>query len=224
MDLIFGKFVTAFNNFALGRLSPAQYMDRVDQFSWGIPSSVVCFIQINDAGIQTVLCLPVHRQVCLGIYGQHLHRHFRNSDYKGPSRRLCPIPTLPGDQFLRFERRWISLCQIHDERKPSTQGISEKLFITVQSCAAFFAAFIIGFAVQWKLTLIMFSVVPFILIAMGASASIYVKQEARVMAIYSKAGLLAEEVFSSITTVHAFWLQPLMAKRYDALLEDAQRE
>lgn len=44
------------------------------------------------------------------------------------------------------------------------------------------------------------------------------------MSWYSQAGTIAEEVFSTITTVHAFWLQPTMVQRYDKMLAEAQRE
>jgi ATP-binding cassette subfamily B (MDR/TAP) protein 1 len=48
--------------------------------------------------------------------------------------------------------------------------------------------------------------------------------EKRMMAAYDKAAVLAEEVFSTITTIHSFWLQPLMARRYDSHLAVAERE
>jgi len=36
--------------------------------------------------------------------------------------------------------------------------------------------------------------------------------------IYGKAGQLAEEIFSTVRTVHAFWLHPLLSQKFDALL------
>lgn len=43
------------------------------------------------------------------------------------------------------------------------------------------------------------------------------------LSIYAKAGLLAEEVFSTMRTVHAFWLSPLLSRKYDALLGEAMK-
>ena len=34
MDIVFGKFVTAFNDFAVGALSPAEYMSKVEDFTY----------------------------------------------------------------------------------------------------------------------------------------------------------------------------------------------
>lgn len=104
-----------------------------------------------------------------------------------------------------------------------TNGLSEKLSVFVQSCATFIAAFVVAFAVQWKLTLITVCIVPTIVIVTGICMGIDVKNEDKLMGIYSRASLVAEEVFSSISTVHAFWLQPVMAKRYEDHLAELER-
>jgi ATP-binding cassette, subfamily B (MDR/TAP), member 1 len=100
-------------------------------------------------------------------------------------------------------------------------GISEKLSLTIQGISTFVSAFVVAFAVQWKLTLITISIVPTILVAVGICIAFDTKNEAQLLPIYSKAGTLAEEVFSTIRTVHAFWLQPLLSKKYDNYLGDA---
>jgi ATP-binding cassette subfamily B (MDR/TAP) protein 1 len=35
--------------------------------------------------------------------------------------------------------------------------------------------------------------------------------------------LIAEEVFSTVRTVHSFWLNPLLSSKYDKLLGDAMK-
>lgn len=100
-------------------------------------------------------------------------------------------------------------------------GISEKLTLTIQGVSTFVSAFIIAFIIQWKLTLITISIVPTILVVTTVCIGIDNKNEAQLLSVYSKAGLLAEEVFSTIRTVHAFWLNPLLSRKYDKLLGDA---
>jgi ATP-binding cassette subfamily B (MDR/TAP) protein 1 len=102
-------------------------------------------------------------------------------------------------------------------------GISEKLTLTIQGVSTFVSAFIIAFVVQWKLTLITISIVPTILISTGICVGIDTKNEAQLLPIYSRAGLIAEEVFSTVRTVHSFWLHPLLSSRYDKLLGDAMK-
>ena len=100
-------------------------------------------------------------------------------------------------------------------------GISEKLTLTIQGVSTFVSAFIIAFIVQWKLALITISIVPTILIAVGICVGIDAKNEDQLLPIYSRAGQLAEEVFSTIRTVHAFWLHPLLSRKYDKVLGEA---
>jgi ATP-binding cassette subfamily B (MDR/TAP) protein 1 len=100
-------------------------------------------------------------------------------------------------------------------------GISEKLTLTIQGLSTFVSAFIIAFIVQWKLTLITISIVPTILIVVGICIGIDTKNENQLLPIYSRAGQLAEEVFSTIRTVHAFWLHPLLSHKYDKILGEA---
>lgn len=103
-------------------------------------------------------------------------------------------------------------------------GISDKLLLLVQSVSTMVSALIIAIVVQWKLALICCCILPTIIVVMGISATVDIMQEGKILKIYSEAGMLAEEVFSSIATVHAFWLQPLMFKRYDALLAESERQ
>ena len=95
--------------------------------------------------------------------------------------------------------------------------------LLVQSVSTMVSAFVVALVVQWKLALICICILPTIVIVTGISATIDIMQESGISKIYSEAGLLAEEVFSSIATVHSYWLQPLMFKKYDALLAEAER-
>lgn len=102
-----------------------------------------------------------------------------------------------------------------------SNGISEKLTLTIQGVSTFVSAFVVAFIVQWKLTLITISIVPTILIVISISVAIDTKNENQMLPIYSRAGQLAEEVFSTIRTVHAFWLHPLLSHKYDKILGEA---
>lgn len=108
-------------------------------------------------------------------------------------------------------------------RNNINNGISDKLMLLIQSISTMVSAFVIALVVQWKLTLICICILPTIVIVTGISATIDIIQESGILKIYSEAGLMAEEVFSSIATVHAYWLQPLMFRKYDALLAEAER-
>lgn len=101
--------------------------------------------------------------------------------------------------------------------------MAEKLAIFIQACSTFISGFAVAFAVQWKLTLITASVVPTIIIVTAITVIIDIGYEGRMLSIYGKAGSVAEEVFASMRTVHAFWLQPKLLRRYDSMLAEAEQ-
>jgi ATP-binding cassette subfamily B (MDR/TAP) protein 1 len=102
------------------------------------------------------------------------------------------------------------------------QGISEKFGLAIQATSTFVAAFVVAFAVQWKLTLITLAVVPSILVVTGVCAAIDTKLENGMISVYAKAGQLAEEIFSSIRTVHAFWAYPKLSAKFEEILDEAR--
>ena len=102
------------------------------------------------------------------------------------------------------------------------QGISEKLGLSLQAIATFFAAFVVAFTQEWKLTLITFCIVPTIVIVTGICMAIDTVQENQIIDIYSHAGQLAEEVFATIRTAHSFWAFAKLSKQYDTILERAR--
>jgi len=74
------------------------------------------------------------------------------------------------------------------------------------------------------LTLITLAVAPFILVVTAAGVAIDASMEGRILPIYSRAGQLAEEVFSSIATVHAFWAGSKLSRKYEKLLSEAKAQ
>ncbi|KAI6848552.1 multidrug resistance protein [Hortaea werneckii] len=203
MDLIFGKFVTTFNNFAIGVLSPAGYMQEVEKFTLYfvylfIAKFVLTYIHAFCVSIAAIKTTKALREHFLQTLLRQEITFFDSKDAGSPSVKVTTNGNLVNN------------------------GISDKLSMIVQNMATFVAAFVIAFAVQWKLTLITICIVPVIIVVVGICSAIDIKQEAGIMSIYSRAGLLAEEVFSTMTTVHAFFLQPLMAQRYDEHLAEAE--
>lgn len=203
MDIVFGKFVTTFNNFAMGALSSDAYMREVDKFTLYfvylfIAKFVLVYIHSLGASMAAIRTTKAFRLDFLQSLLRQDMTFFDSKDGGSPSVKVTTNGNLVNN------------------------GVSDKVTLMVQSISTMVAAFVIAVAVQWKLALICVCILPTIIVVMGISATIDIYQEKKGMAIYSQAGLLAEEVFSSIATVHAFWLQPLMFKKYDALLAEAE--
>lgn len=113
-------------------------------------------------------------------------------------------------------------ASINTDANLAHQGIAEKYGLTVQAATTFVAAFGVAFGVQWKLTLITLCIVPAILIVIGIVVTFDMFIENKVMASWAQADRLAEDVFGSIRSVHAFWAFDVMERSFDAHLDKAR--
>jgi ATP-binding cassette subfamily B (MDR/TAP) protein 1 len=102
-------------------------------------------------------------------------------------------------------------------------GISEKLGLFIQSVTTFFAAFVIAFISQWKLTLILICIIPAIILIVGGVSIFDVKINISVFGTYASAASYADNLFSGMRTIHAFSLQSRTLAKYDAFLREALR-
>ncbi|EOA86237.1 uncharacterized protein SETTUDRAFT_28633 [Exserohilum turcica Et28A] len=202
MDLIFGKFVSTFIGFGTGTVTPAKFRSEINKYT-------LYFIYLFVAKFFLV----------------YIHSPF------------VSIAAIRTTKALRYDfikhvlRQNVAYFDSDEAASVTTQatsngnnvnnGISEKLTLTIQGVSTFVSAFVVAFAVQWKLTLITISIVPTIIVVTAVSIGIDTKNENKLLPIYSRAGQLAEEVFSTIRTVHAFWLHPLLSSKYDKILGDA---
>lgn len=64
--------------------------------------------------------------------------------------------------------------------------------------------------------------VPVIIIVTSICVVIDTQNENQLMEINSRAGRLAEDVFSSVRTVHAFWAFPKLSRKYETVLDEAK--
>ncbi|KAL1608579.1 hypothetical protein SLS60_003523 [Paraconiothyrium brasiliense] len=203
MDLIFGKFVTTFVRFSTGVLTPAGYRSEVNKYT-------LYFLYLFVAKF----CLFYTHSVLISIAAIRTTKAIRVDFVKATLRQNIAY-------FDSAEAGSVT-SQLTASSNNVNSGISEKLTLTIQGLSTFATAFIIAFAVQWKLTLITISIIPTIVVVVGICLSFMTKWENDMLDIYGQAGKLAEEVFSTMRTVHAFWLNPLLSRKFDKYLLDAQ--
>lgn len=85
----------------------------------------------------------------------------------------------------------------------------------------FLSAFVVALSIQWKLALIVMTIIPAIMISVSSCIAFDAKYESAVMRIYSQAGNLAQDAISSIRTVHAFWAHRRIVDKYNEKLQAA---
>ncbi|KAL1310461.1 hypothetical protein AAFC00_000755 [Neodothiora populina] len=205
MDLVFGKTVTTFTDFGTDRISPGEF--RAKSVPW-----TLWFIYLFIARF----CLTYIWTLALNISALHTTKSLRIDFLRQALRQDIA--------FFDQSSNGAITVQITTHASLVNVAIAKKFGLTIQGLATFVAAFAVAFAVQWKLTLITSSIVPTIMIVVAICVGIDMKIEAKMLDIYSIAGALAEDVFSSMRNVHALWARPRLADRYDALLLKAKRE
>jgi ATP-binding cassette, subfamily B (MDR/TAP), member 1 len=97
-------------------------------------------------------------------------------------------------------------------------GVSEKVALALSAFATFVTALVVGFVKNWRLSLILLSVVFAVVLIMGGFSIAIVMYNKRSLDAYTVGGTLAEEVITSIRTATAFNGQTQLAKRYEESL------
>ncbi|PNY26307.1 Leptomycin B resistance protein pmd1 [Tolypocladium capitatum] len=219
MDIVFGQFVNVFNDFVAGKLSPDAYMSQVGHFTC-VPITGICFTRrVTDDSRLYFIYLFVAKflltyigTVLVNIAAIRTTKELRVDFVRQTLRQEISFFDTPSSSISG---------QIATNGNLVNNGISEKLGVAVQAVSSFATAFIVAFAVQWKLTLIVLATVPLNLVLTFLCVAKDTTLEYRMFDIYTHSGSLADEAFSTIRTAHAFWAFPKLAARFDAILERA---
>ncbi|KAK2184056.1 hypothetical protein NP493_285g02000 [Ridgeia piscesae] len=112
--------------------------------------------------------------------------------------------------------------RLSDDMHKIVDGIGEKFSSAIELFACFILAFIQGFFIGWKLSLVMLVIVPVLITAALITSSVSTKLTNEELKSYAKAGKVAEEVIGSIRTVAAFGGETKEAERYNNNLSEAR--
>jgi ATP-binding cassette subfamily B (MDR/TAP) protein 1 len=205
MDLIFGKFVTTFNNFAIGQMAPRDFRDELNYWTMFFFYLFIAKFVLNYIWM-----------FCLSLSAIRITKALRISTLRSALRQ--PIT------YFDVEKSSSTTVLVTTNSNLVDNGINEKLGLVIQATSTFVTAFVVAFAVNWKLTLITCAMVPTIVLVVGICIAIDGKQEARILPLYAQAAMLAEEVFGTMMTVKSFWAMPTFEAKFERLLAIAQKE
>lgn len=102
------------------------------------------------------------------------------------------------------------------------EGIGEKLSIFTYLLMSFFSSVVVSLFYGWKLTLVILSCAPLIVLSTAFVAKMQASLTEKELKSYSRAGTVAEEVLGSIRTVVAFGGEKKELERYSQRLEPAE--
>ncbi|KAI0005258.1 ATP-binding cassette, subfamily B, member 1 [Xylariaceae sp. FL0662B] len=206
MTVIFGQFTTRFTEASNGEVDPQAFQDGVSVFvMWFVYLFVGRFVITAIATeASSVAAIRVTRTIRKTFLNCTLRQEIDHFDLHSGSGSVSAQVTTNGARI--------------------NQGIAERLVILVQAISMLFSSFIVALVFQWKLALITMSIIPAILLVAGLAVPLDAIQEARIVRHHSKATVLAQEAFSSIKTVHAFWAFDRVIKTYDRYLALAHKQ
>lgn len=201
-NLIFGRFITAVIDFSSEKTSPAQLRDDAATFA-------LYFVYL---GIGRFF-LSYAYNTLLTYTSYRITRNIRHSYLKAAlSQEIA---------FFDFGTGGSIAAQASSNGRLIQGGISEKLGLLFQGLSTFVTAFAIAFVFQWKLTLICLCIAPATLIVNGAAAGIMAGHETNILEIQSEANSFAENILSSIRTIHAFEMRERLVRKYNTYLTNA---
>ncbi|EOA25272.1 hypothetical protein CARUB_v10018587mg [Capsella rubella] len=97
--------------------------------------------------------------------------------------------------------------------------LSEKLPNFLMNASAFVASYIVGFIMLWRLTIIGFPFIVFLLIPGLMCGRALVSISRKIRQEYSEAGSIAEQAISLVRTVYAFGSEKKMVSKFSAALQ-----
>ncbi|KAF2270424.1 multidrug resistance protein [Lojkania enalia] len=100
-------------------------------------------------------------------------------------------------------------------------GLSEKVGIVFQVMSMILSAFVISFTRGWRLTLVVATTVPYMVLSTGFFGGLSTKMEGKTTEILSTAAGVAEEALSSILNITAMGASEKIVRRFDVHLKEA---
>ncbi|KAJ9591025.1 hypothetical protein L9F63_027767, partial [Diploptera punctata] len=130
----------------------------------------------------------------------------------GAQKQIARVRQLFLQSVLRQDMSWYDTTKTANFASRLTEildkmqdGIGEKLSIFLYLLTTFIASVIMSFLKGWKLTLVVLSCAPVIIISQAIVAKVQSSLTVQELESYGDAGAVAEEVLSSIRTVCCIW-------------------
>ncbi|EON66022.1 ATP-binding cassette, subfamily B (MDR/TAP), member 1 [Coniosporium apollinis CBS 100218] len=204
MTIIFGQLAGTFQGLFLGTLAEGQFASDLAKFT-------LYFVYLGIGEFVTIYITTVGF-----LYtGEHISSKMREEYLQAILRQNIGF-------FDKLGAGEIT-TRITSDSNLVQDGISEKVGLVLTSLASFITAFVIGFVVYWKLTLILTSTIFAITFTMGGGSNFMMKYNKKSLESYALGGTVAEEVLSSIRNATAFNTQDKLARQYDVHLKEAEK-
>jgi ATP-binding cassette subfamily B (MDR/TAP) protein 1 len=102
-------------------------------------------------------------------------------------------------------------------------GLGEKLGIALQMISTIITAFAMAFFKQWKLTLVVSTVIPITVLAVILTVIVEVSMDKKTLHLLKSAENIAKEALTNIRDIFASTAEETMSSKYNELLQSAMR-
>ncbi|KAH0430175.1 ABC multidrug transporter mdr1 [Colletotrichum camelliae] len=195
MTLVFGGLQKEFMDFFAGHVGRDDFMDRIDYYTqYFVYLGIVEFITqyLTTVGFMYT--------------GEHITGSIREKYLESCVRQNIGFFDVVGTGELS--------TQIASHTNLIQDGISEKVSITLVAVSTFVSAFVISFVKDWKLTLMLFSLVMGIIIDIALGSRVASRFTGQSMQAYAQGGNVADAAFRSIRSTVVFGAQERVSKQY----------
>lgn len=206
MNVIFGRFVGEFSNFATGNVESSLdgFRDQLDTLSlymfalfiarWGL--GTINKFAFRMIGIRLSANIRTH----------YLQRLFAQS--------IHVLDSMPPGYAVSTITSTSNVLQL---------GISEKLGVFVEYLSMMITAVIVAFTWSWELTLITCCGVIFIVVAISVVLPLVLERHGRMTKADAKAGAIASEALASIRMIMACGAEQRTSKKYSEFVDETKK-
>ena len=204
MTIVFGALTQSFTDAARGGVTPESFQNNVNHQTLFF---VYIFIGVA-ASTYIYTCAFI-------ISGENMTRRIREQYLRAILRQNTAY-------FDKLGAGEVT-TRITADTNLIQDGISEKIGLVLQGLATFVSAFVVAFIKNWKLSIILFTIVPAMFLCIGGLSPLMDKKMKLSLEYYASGGTLAEEVISSIRVTQSFGTQNRLAKLFDTHLDLAEK-
>lgn len=196
IKLLLGQMGQSFRGFFVGEADLSKFKSNVNQLClFYVYLAVVEFLAVYIA------------TVGFTTSGEHIVQRIREKYLAAVLRQ----------NIAYFEG--IGVGEINDRITVDTNLIQDALTgksaLSLIAIGTFVSALVISFVKSWRLALLMLPALVLIVGAMSIAGAFMTKYTIRSLSAYSKAAAVVEEAITSIKTVTAFGIQPVLTRRYE---------
>ncbi|KAL7921571.1 hypothetical protein ACQKWADRAFT_321380 [Trichoderma austrokoningii] len=209
MGILFGQLVDDLNTASCDAKSPSA--DEASRIQHSIDSKV---LELTYIGIASFVLIYIYI-VCWSIFSRRLEARIRDRYFQA---------LLQQDATFYDKRQAGELSsRLNADVQAVQSGTSEKVGICIACTSFFLTAYIVAFIKNWRLAVILLSLIPAFFLMAGLGSAFSAKYTSAMSDAIGSASSIAQETLSNIAVVQAFGAGPRLEAKFSSHVMTAQK-